>query len=210
MCTPCTTTLATAPSSRGCSCRAEGIFCVQVGHEGVCCPSWRRRCLRSGYRPPRWMRKELCQLSATSLVSMITTELAASTSLMSLLVPRLQMHPGGAQEKGKGLKRTIARWWLSSRPVPRCWWDSGLLLRLRLILLLRGSVKVLKDRLQVLKGRPLLGLVSPALQDDIVEFAGAHVRAGHAVAPLQVANHLGVGHPWMETQPNRSYSAPWG
>jgi len=71
----------------------------------------------------------------------------------------------------------------------------ALLLRFWLVLLLRGSVEVLKDRLQVLEGRSLLRLVSPAFQDDVVEFPRAHVRAGHAVAPLQVANHLGVGHP---------------
>lgn len=107
-CTPRTTTLAMAPSSQGCSCRAEGLFCVQVGHEGVCCPSWQRQCLRSGYRPPGRMRKELCQLSATALVSMITTELAGSTSLVSLLVPRLQMDRGGTQDKGKGHRRVVA------------------------------------------------------------------------------------------------------
>lgn len=91
------------------------------------------------------MREELYQLSATSSVSMITTELTASTSLTSLLVPCLQMHHDDTQEKGKGLKATITRWWLFSNSVPRCWWDSGLLLRLRLILLLCGSVKVFKD-----------------------------------------------------------------
>lgn len=72
---------------------------------------------------------------------------------------------------------------------------GGLWLRLCLILLLCGRVKVLKDGLQVLKGRALLGFVSPASQDDAVELSWTHVRAGHAVTLLQVANHLRVGHP---------------
>lgn len=39
---PYTTIPAMVPSSWGYSCRTEGLFFLQGGREGVCCPSWQR------------------------------------------------------------------------------------------------------------------------------------------------------------------------
>ena len=70
-------------------------------------------------------------------------------------------------------------------------------LGLQLILALGGRVEVLEHRLQELEGGPLLRPAAPALGDDaVVQLRWARVWARHAVAALQVADDLGVAHPW--------------
>lgn len=66
---------------------------------------------------------------------------------------------------------------------------------LLLILALRGSIEILQDALQVLKGGAILGLVLPALQHDSIEFSGAAVQTLHSLVLLKETDHLGVGHP---------------
>lgn len=57
---------------------------------------------------------------------------------------------------------------------------SGLVLRLR------GGEVILQEALQVLKGRPLLGLFPPAGQHQVVQGFGALRRARHPVATLHL------------------------
>lgn len=66
--------------------------------------------------------------------------------------------------------------------------------RLLLVLALCCGVEILQDTLQILKGGPVLGLVLPALQHDVIELLRTGVGALHAVAALQRANHFWVCH----------------
>lgn len=67
--------------------------------------------------------------------------------------------------------------------------------RLLLVLSLGGGEEVLQHALHVLEGGPLLRLLLPALHHQFVQLLRAVVGLRHAVAALQVLDHLGVGHP---------------
>lgn len=66
--------------------------------------------------------------------------------------------------------------------------------RLLLILALSGRVKVLQYTLQVLKGGPVLRLVLPAFQHDVIELLRAGVQTLHTVSSLQSTDHLRICH----------------
>lgn len=65
-----------------------------------------------------------------------------------------------------------------------------------LVLRLGGGEVVLQEALQVLKGGPLLRLLPPAGQHQVVQRFGAFCWTGHPVAPLHLVQHLPVHHPW--------------
>eukprot|EP00047_Mylnosiga_fluctuans_P017911 m.65384 g.65384 ORF g.65384 m.65384 type:complete len:468 (-) comp7319_c0_seq2:293-1696(-) len=58
----------------------------------------------------------------------------------------------------------------------------------------RVDEEVLQAPLQRLEARPLLGVRLPAVQHDLVERLRRAGRRGHAVAALDLLQHLGVGH----------------
>lgn len=66
---------------------------------------------------------------------------------------------------------------------------------LGLVLALCGREKVLQHAAQVVKGGPVLWALLPAQHHEVVQFFWTVVRAHHAVASLQVLNHLRIGHP---------------
>lgn len=68
--------------------------------------------------------------------------------------------------------------------------------RLRLVLALCGREEVLQHTAQVVKGGPVLWALLPAQPHELVQLLWTVVRAHHAVASLQVLNHLRVGHPY--------------
>lgn len=66
----------------------------------------------------------------------------------------------------------------------------------RLVLRLRGGEVILQEALQVLEGGPLLGLLSPAGQHQLMQRFWAVCWAWHPVAPLHLIQHLPVHHTW--------------
>ena len=66
---------------------------------------------------------------------------------------------------------------------------------LGLVLALRGREEVLQHAAQVVKGGPVLWALLPAQHHELVQLLRAVVRSNHAVASLQVLNHLRIGHP---------------
>lgn len=65
-----------------------------------------------------------------------------------------------------------------------------------LVLGLCGGEVILQEALQVLEGGPLLGLLPPAGQHQLVHGFGALGRARHPVATLHLVQHLPVHHTW--------------
>uniref|UniRef100_W5NNA8 Uncharacterized protein n=1 Tax=Lepisosteus oculatus TaxID=7918 RepID=W5NNA8_LEPOC len=63
-----------------------------------------------------------------------------------------------------------------------------------LVLGLGGCEVILQEGLQVLEGGALLGVLLPALHHELVQGAGAVLRAGHPVATLHLLQHLPVVH----------------
>lgn len=66
----------------------------------------------------------------------------------------------------------------------------------RLVLRLRGGEVILQEALQVLEGRPLLGLFPPAGQHQLMQGLGTLCWARHPVATLHLVQHLPVHHTW--------------
>lgn len=83
----------------------------------------------------------------------------------------------------------LARWWGAASP--RHLGPSGL----GLVLALRGCEEVLQHAAQVVKGGPFFRALLPAQHHKLVQLLRAVVRSYHAVASLQVLNHLRIGHP---------------
>ena len=67
------------------------------------------------------------------------------------------------------------------------------------VLVLAGieDKEVLEAPLQCLKGGPVRRVLLPAVQHDLVEALWRVGRAGHAVATLELLQHLRVGHAWV-------------
>lgn len=65
---------------------------------------------------------------------------------------------------------------------------------LGLVLALRGREEVLQHAAQVVKSGPFLRALLPAQHHEVVQLLWAVVRSYHAVASLQVLNHLSIGH----------------
>lgn len=76
-------------------------------------------------------------------------------------------------------------------PSPSQLGSSGL----RLVLALCGCEEVLQHTAQVVKGGPVLRELLPAQHHKLVQLIWTVVRSYHAVALLQVLNHLRIGHP---------------
>lgn len=65
-----------------------------------------------------------------------------------------------------------------------------------LVLRLSGREVVLQEGLQVLKGGPLLCVLLPALQHQLMQRDGAVLGARHPVAPFHLLQYLTVVHAW--------------
>lgn len=63
-----------------------------------------------------------------------------------------------------------------------------------LVLWFGGSEVIFKESLQVLEGGPLLGVSLPALKHELMQGAGAVLRAGHPVTTLHLLKHFPVVH----------------
>lgn len=73
----------------------------------------------------------------------------------------------------------------------------------RLVLGLSGGEVVFQEALQVLKGGPLLGVLPPAGQHEVVEGLRALSWTGHPVTTLNLVQHLPIHHAWareLETE----------
>lgn len=66
---------------------------------------------------------------------------------------------------------------------------------LGLVLALCGREEVLQHTAQVVEGGPFLWALLPAQHHEVVQLLGTVVGSHHAVASLQVLDHLGIGHP---------------
>ena len=66
----------------------------------------------------------------------------------------------------------------------------------RLVLGLSGGEVVFQEALQVLKGGPLLGVLPPAGQHEVVEGLRALSWTGHPVTTLHLVQHLPIHHAW--------------
>lgn len=66
----------------------------------------------------------------------------------------------------------------------------------RLVLWFSGSEVILQEGLQILKGGPLLGVPLPALEHELMQGAGAVLRAGHPVTTLYLLQDFPVVHAW--------------
>jgi len=63
-----------------------------------------------------------------------------------------------------------------------------------LVLWFSGSEVILQEGLQILKGRPLLGVPFPALEHELMQGAGTVLGAGHPVTTLYLLQDFPVVH----------------
>lgn len=69
----------------------------------------------------------------------------------------------------------------------------------RLVLGFSSSKVVLQEALQVLKGVPLVRILPPALQHQLMQRCRAALRTGHSISTLHLLQNLSVVHPYTNS-----------